>query len=55
MKNILNYYYGIIVDNVNNNGYFSYDNHLFCLYEYQRNIDEINSLSLLNDYMLMRF
>ena len=52
MRNILNYYYGIIVDKIDNNGYFSYNNHLFCLYEYQRNIDDINALLLLNRYML---
>ena len=52
MKNILNYYYGMIVDKVSNEGYFSYNNHLFCLVNYQRNIDEIESLVLLNNYML---
>ena len=52
MKNILNYYYGIIVDNIDNNGYFSYNNHLFCLYQYHRNIGEINSLVILNNYMI---
>ena len=52
MKNILNYYYGMIVDKVSDERYFSYNNHLFCLVEYQRNIDEIDSLVLLNNYML---
>ena len=52
MKNILNYYYGIVIDNIHNNGFFSYNNHLFCLYLYNRNIKEIDSLILLNDYML---
>lgn len=53
MRNILNYYYGIILEEEpDNNGYFSYNNHLFCLYLYQRNIDEITSLVLLNNYML---
>ena len=52
MKNILNYYYGMIVSKIDNNGYFSYDNHLFCLYKITRSIDEINSLVLLNNYML---
>ena len=52
MKNILNYYYGMIVDKVSDEGYFSYNNHLFCLVNYQRNIDEIESLVLLNNYML---
>lgn len=53
VKSILNYYYGIINSDANdNNGYFSYNNHLFCLYEYKRNINEIDSLVLLNKYML---
>ena len=53
MKNILNYYYNIIVDEIDN-GYFSYDNHLFCLYEYKRNINEIDALEYLNNLMLSR-
>jgi len=53
MKNILNYYYNIIVDEIDNE-YFSYDNHLFCLYEYKRNINEIDSLFSLNNLMLSR-
>ena len=54
MKNILNYYYQIIIDDgkIDGNGYFSYDNHLFCLYKYERNIKEINSLVNLNNYMI---
>lgn len=52
MENILNYYYHIIVDNISNNGYFTYNNHYFCLYEYKRNIDEIDSLLFLNNYMI---
>ena len=52
MKNILNYYYGMIVEKINSEGYFSYNNHLFCLFNYNRNIDEVNSLLLLNDYMI---
>ena len=56
MKNILNYYYRIIIDDniINDNGYFSYDNHLFCLYELKRNINEIESLYYLNKLMLSR-
>ena len=55
MKNILNYYYEIIVDDHNiNNGYFSYNNHLFCLYEYKRHTSEIESLFYLNELMLMK-
>ena len=56
MKNILNYYYQIIIDDdkINSDGYFSYNNHLFCLYKYERIMDEINSLVLLNKYMIER-
>ncbi len=53
MKDILNYYYQIIIDDkVDNRGYFSYDNHLFCLYKYERNLKEIDSLINLNKYMI---
>ncbi len=54
MRNILSYYYQIIVDDdkIDDNGYFSYDNHLFCLYKYKRNINEIDSLVNLNKYMI---
>lgn len=56
MKNILNYYYRIIIDDnkINDSGYFSYNNHLFCLYELKRNINEIESLYYLNKLMLSR-
>ena len=54
MKNILSYYYGIIPEKIDNNGYFSYDNHLFCLSLYKRSINEIDSLYLLNNYMLSK-
>lgn len=56
MKNILNYYYRIIIDDnkINDNGYFSYNNYLFCLYELKRNINEIESLNYLNKLMLSR-
>ena len=54
MKNILNYYYQIIIDDIDSKGYFSYNNHLFCLYEYKRNTSEINSLLLLNQIMLSK-
>ncbi len=54
MKDILNYYYQMIIDdNVGDNGYFSYHNHLFCLYEYHRNINEVEALTSLNKLMLM--
>jgi len=52
VKNILNYYYGIIVSEIFDNGYFSYNNHLFCLYEYKRSIEEAKILFILNNYML---
>ena len=54
MKNILNYYYHIIIDDdsIKSNEYFSYNHHLFCLYKYDRNIDEIDSLVSLNNYLL---
>lgn len=56
MKNILNYYYKIIIDddNIDDNGYFSYNNHLFCLYHYKRNINEVDALGYLNKIMLSR-
>ena len=54
MKNILQYYYEIIIspNKINDNGYFSYNNHLFCLYEYKRNTSEIEALNYLNKSML---
>lgn len=56
MENILKYYYEIIVekDKIDNKGYFSYNNHLFCLYEYKRNINEIEALTYLNNIMLFK-
>lgn len=56
LKNILQYYYEIIVspDKIDQNGYFSYNNHLFCLYNYQRNTGEIEALHYLNALMLSR-
>ena len=56
MRNILSYYYQIIVsdDKIDDRGYFSYNNHLFCLYKYRRNKEEIDSLVYLNNYMLER-
>ena len=56
MKNILNYYYKMIIDDekINDKGYFSYNNHLFCLYEYRRSINEIDALDYLNKLMLLR-
>ena len=56
VENILKYYYEIIVekDKIDNQGYFSYNNHLFCLYEYKRNINEIEALAYLNNIMLSK-
>ena len=56
MKNILNYYYQIIIDDnkIDDDGYFSYNNHLFCLSIYHRNINEIDALYNLNELMLLR-
>ena len=56
MEYILEYYYRIIIDNkkIDNNGYFSYNNHHFCLYKYERNIEEINDLVKLNYDLLNR-
>lgn len=51
MKNILHYYYHMIVDDIDSNGCFTYRQHFFCLKEYKRNIDEIKSLVALNNYM----
>lgn len=55
MKDILQLFYEIIVspDRINNEGYFSYNNHLFRLYEYRRNINEVEALSYLNNLMLV--
>ena len=54
MKNILNYYYQIIIDDnkIDYNKYFIYNNHLFCLYEYKRNTNEIEALTVLNNEMI---
>lgn len=54
MKNLLNYYYQIIIDDnkIDYNKYFIYNNHLFCLYEYKRNTNEIEALSILNNEMI---
>ena len=52
MKNILSYFYHMIIEEDKiNNGYFSYHNRLFMLYEYQRNINEIEDLLKLNQEM----
>lgn len=54
MENILRSYYQMIIDDKSfqDKNYFSYNNHLFCLYKYERSIEEINSLIMLNNYML---
>ena len=53
MKNILNYFYHIIIDEDRiDNGYFSYLNHLFLIKKYQRSLDEIDKLLKLNIDMI---
>ena len=53
MKNILNYYYQMIIsEDKINNGYFSYNNHLFYIGIYNRNLNEIKELYELNQYMI---
>ena len=56
LKNILQLFYEIIVpsDKIDSNGYFSYNNHLFCLYDYKRNVNEVEALNYLNQLMLSR-
>lgn len=53
MRNILQLFYEMIVNpnDIDNKGYFSYNNHLFCLYEYKRNPKEIDALDYLNALM----
>ena len=54
MKDILRDYYQIIIDDksIRDKKYFSYNNHLFYLYKYERNIEEIDSLMTLSNFML---
>jgi len=54
MKDILRDYYQIIIDDksIRDKKYFSYNNHLFYLYKYERNIEEIDSLMILSNFML---
>ena len=55
MKDLLNYYYFINPDKIhlhNDNYYFNYNNNLFCFYLYKYNLDEVNSIFELNNYML---
>lgn len=56
MKEVLSYYYQIVIDDndYQENGCFSYNNHLFSLQKFERNLEEINSLLALNHYMLSR-
>ena len=54
MKNILAYFYHFVVTNdINSSGYFFYNNQLFCLKKYKRSREEVNSLLILNNYMLI--
>ena len=55
MKNLLNYYYYIVVDRINMKGgnyYFIYQNNYFCFYKYFGNLNEIQDIFNLNTYML---
>ena len=56
VNSILQYYYEIIIsaNKINDNGYFSYNNHLFCFYEYRRNTNELEALNYLNKLMISR-
>lgn len=56
MNSILQYYYEIIISSnkINDNGYFSYNNHFFCLYEYKRNTNELEALNYLNKLMILK-
>lgn len=55
MKDLLNYYYYLIVDRINmrgNNYYFLYQNNYFCLYRIF-DLSNIQELFNLNNYMLL--
>jgi len=54
MKELLNYYYYILVDRINmrdHNYYFNYQNNYFCLYKVEY-IEDIDNLLWLNNYMI---
>ena len=53
MKDILRTYYQIIIDDksLRDKEYFSYNNHLFYLYKYERNIIEVDSLMTLSNFL----
>ena len=54
MKNILEFFYQIVLnDEINQQGYFFYNNNLFELKEYKRSQEEIKGLVILNNYMLI--
>ena len=55
MKDLLNYYYFLLPDKIhmiNNNYYFNYKNHFFGFYLYNGNLEDINSIYNLNNYMI---
>ena len=55
MKDFLNYYYFLLPDKIhllNNNYYFEYKNHYFGLYLYNSNLEDLNSIYNLNNYMI---
>lgn len=55
MKNILQFFYQIVVndDDLDNEGYFFYNNNYWQLKKYLRNNLEIQQLMILNNYMLI--
>ncbi len=55
MKDLLNYYYFLLPDRIekcNNNYYFSFKNYFFAFYKYKGNLEDINSILSLNNYMI---
>ena len=56
MKDLLNFYYYLLPDKIymkDNNYYFNYNNHSFCFYLYRNNIEDINMIYNLNNYMIL--
>ena len=55
MKDLLNYYYYLYPNKIqmsNNNYYFNFNNNYFCFYLYKNNLEDINDIYNLNNYML---
>lgn len=55
MKNVLQLFYQIVVNDndIDNEGYFFYNNNYFQIKKYLRDINEINQLLILNNYMVV--